>query len=373
MSSRRAVFDWLRRVMADGSLTSATKTVAWSLAEHANSNAVAWPKVEAVGTSVGLDISNARRHISTLRTAAYLVVEDRRHMREPSWYWLAVGGHVLGDFNAPPKPRATTQSRAVETELETAPESGLRTLESDHASLRGRDEGSDHATPRGGRPRNSACHDHATPPATTTQGCAVTPSYSPKEPPKEHTQRARASPQDVLTGPETDTEPRIRGALVAGYQRRYEQAYGAAWLSASKSAADLDVVARWCGSEPDPPAAVEAVLDGAFADPWLTTGGRRVPLGAVAKDPAKFAAAGIGTAAQRRGKRMADLRRALEKARERGDDTAAAELQAELDGLLWGAQPSASGVPPNAGHSDESHRARQGDSGVIRRIGRALG
>jgi hypothetical protein len=365
MSSRRAVFDWLRRVMADPHLSGAAKAVAWSLAEHANSNAVAWPRVEALGLSVGINTPNTRKHTAALRAAAYLVVEDRRHLCEPNWYWLALDGRVVGDINAPPKPRSTARNQAVDKGSEG--EALDRSIPSGGASP------FDRSDPSGPPPLDSECTLRSIPVVSTARNQAVAPSYSPKEPPKEHTQRARASPQDVLTGPETDTEPRIRGALVAGYQRRYEQAYGAAWLSASKSAADLDVVARWCGSEPDPPAAVEAVLDGAFADPWLTTGGRRVPLGAVAKDPAKFAAAGIGTAAQRRGKRMADLRRALEKARERGDDTAAAELQAELDGLLWGAQPSASGVPPNAGQRDESHRSGQGDSGVIRRIGRALG
>lgn len=88
--------------------------------------------------------------------------------------------------------------------------------------------------------------------------------------------------------------PRVRSALVRGYQSRYERAFGDAWLSAPKAAADVDVVARWCtaGPEPERLSRVERVLDGAFADPWLVE--RRVPWGPIAKDPAKYAGGPAG-------------------------------------------------------------------------------
>lgn len=81
----------------------------------------------------------------------------------------------------------------------------------------------------------------------------------------------------------------IRGALVRGYQRRYRERFSDAWMSAAASAPQIDTVTRYCAAAEEPLARVDAVLDGAFRDPWMTSEGRRVPWGAIAKDPARYA------------------------------------------------------------------------------------
>lgn len=348
MSTRRAVFDWLRAVMRDPDLGSATKVVAWSLAEHATANAVAWPKVEAIGESVGLDISSARRHISALRTAAYLVVEDRRHMREASWYWLALAGDLVGDFSHPPKPRTTARNRLVETG------------DLDRARL---------PAARESRPRNSASHDRARLPATTAQGCAVTPITGPIDPPIEPPIAcARGFDADGPGG-----EPRVRGALVAGYQRRYEARYQQPWMSASKSASDIDIVSRWCCATDEPLQAVEDVLDGAFADSWLGSDGRRVPWGSIARDPGRVADAGKGTHAERKAKHLADVKRQLERAKNADDPALTAALQAEYDDIIWGPVEAKTGAVPLPEASARGHGADRSGEASARALRGILG
>lgn len=95
-----------------------------------------------------------------------------------------------------------------------------------------------------------------------------------------------ALPDPALPIPNEERRARVRSALITGYQRRYERATKKMWVSHSKAAADIDVVEAWALTESDPIAAVEAMLDGVFADAWMTE--KRWPWGPIAKDPAKW-------------------------------------------------------------------------------------
>lgn len=186
--------------------------------------------------------------------------------------------------------------------------------------------------------------------------------------------RARDAPAAV---PESDADiehrhdPRVRGALVGGYARRYESAFSRAWMSASKSASDIDLVARWCGSEADPMAAAQAVLDGAFADSWLLE--RRVPWGPVAKDPARYADAGKGSAKERAEKHLATLRRRLELEKTHGTEDGIRRLQAEYDELIWGSSAQAGAVSERAQRRDGADREGPSATRPLRGLFGAIG
>lgn len=84
-----------------------------------------------------------------------------------------------------------------------------------------------------------------------------------------------------------------RGALVAGYQQRYESEYGDAWMSADRWAREIDGVARWCVAqgklnETDPAEVAKGWLDAAWrVDRWRD---KRMPWPWLAEDPAKVLA-----------------------------------------------------------------------------------
>lgn len=81
-----------------------------------------------------------------------------------------------------------------------------------------------------------------------------------------------------------------RRALLRGYQERYELAFSDAWMGASRSFGDVGTCAAWAiarGSD-ELQRRVDALLDGAFRDEWMRT--NRVPWGALARDPSRYAA-----------------------------------------------------------------------------------
>lgn len=91
---------------------------------------------------------------------------------------------------------------------------------------------------------------------------------------------------------EQERPTKARRLLLRGYQTRYEAACGDMWQSHDAYHRELVAIARWCAQPGDMEARVDCLLDGVFGDPWLADDGRRWPLGAVAKDPAKYHAAG---------------------------------------------------------------------------------
>jgi hypothetical protein len=148
------------------------------------------------------------------------------------------------------------------------------------------------------------------------------PDFVPAEPAREPTFEVVEGPREEDAKPRetlaTDLGPRIldpdqdrgpiarevsedrptqaRRLLLRGYQKRYEAACGDMWQSHDAYHRELAAISKWCAQPGDLEARVTCLLDGVFADPWL--GGedngrhRRWPLGAVAKDPAKYHAAG---------------------------------------------------------------------------------
>lgn len=84
---------------------------------------------------------------------------------------------------------------------------------------------------------------------------------------------------------------RARGALLRGYQARYEKATGETWMGHGRASSDIDTCARVAiarGADRIDER-VAAMLEHVFADDWMTK--NRWPWAAMAKDPARYLAA----------------------------------------------------------------------------------
>lgn len=193
--------------------------------------------------------------------------------------------------------------------------------------------------------------------------------------------RARESGEDEGAERERDEAPAsarppsLRGSLIRGYAERYKRAFADAWQSASKASSDIDIVAAYCAAAEDPEARAAAVLDGAFADAWMTTEGRRVPWGAIAHDPGRYVAATAKTAALDTTAQLARISRLMDQARSENDHARLDALKAELDDFAGRSSGAAGGHPVPAGHrsSDAADRDRQGEAREVRKLFRAVG
>lgn len=365
MSARRT-FDWLRAVMGAEALSGPAKTVAWALAERASANAVAWPKVESIAKDVALHSANVRKHLIGLRESGFLVIEDRRHLNEASWYWLALEGRVVGDLTSPPRPRDAAGSAKLNGErgyVDDRPRETAQSIEGgsstgeieqvDLSRLRETALSTDRADPRGAtarnhavdRPRETARGLSADPRGATARNRAVVIKEDPPiDPPTDPQEGAIVDESEPESFGGERIDPRVRGALIGGYQKRYKAATRLPWMSHSKAAADIDVVARWCTALEEPLAAVELVLDAVFADPWMRE--RKWPWGPIARDPAKYFEAGRKAVAktervQARKAARASAERELDESFERARD----ESVDEVPGFVGDALASIKGRP----------------------------
>lgn len=99
---------------------------------------------------------------------------------------------------------------------------------------------------------------------------------------------ARDASRDDLAD-RSDAERALVGVLLRRYRDAYERTVGSAWMGASSAAGHVEIAARWCLTEPDPEAAAERFIAGAFATPrWRRS---RWPWRWLVEDPAATAAA----------------------------------------------------------------------------------
>jgi hypothetical protein len=86
---------WLQSVMAEptSALPYGAKIVAWCLADLADEFGETVVTVDEIGDRIGSPVDRSvRRNLAELRDGGWLVVEDRRHLREGSRYALARNG-----------------------------------------------------------------------------------------------------------------------------------------------------------------------------------------------------------------------------------------------------------------------------------------
>ena len=163
-----------------------------------------------------------------------------------------------------------------------------------------------HPTPTHVEPNPSATRAHAEPNPSPTQpqperdsspismksldgmGTALSEREEKIEIREEGERDARAPvPADFVD--RSDRERAIVGVLLRLYRDAYERATGSAWMGASSAAGHVEIAARWCLTEPDPEAAAERFVAGAFATPrWRRS---RWPWRWLVEDPAATAAA----------------------------------------------------------------------------------
>lgn len=132
-----------------------------------------------------------------------------------------------------------------------------------------------------------------------------------------------------------DPMARARALLVQGYQCRYRQAARDEWMGMARAHTDIGTVAAWCAAKPEQlERRVNALLDGVFADEWMTA--NRWPWGNIARDPARWAR----TASDAKPDEPTPYQRLLRKldlAEQRGDWDAIDRIRAELNAMAGAA------------------------------------
>lgn len=163
-----------------------------------------------------------------------------------------------------------------------------------------------------------------------TRSAAPAREPEPRGPLADQRQRSgNGKPERIgnLLPPDDEPTPTWK-ALVRGYQRRYEAACGAPWMSLDANRREIDLVSEWllvAGRD------VEAWLDLWFANPWAKQ--RRWPWKHAAKDPARFDAPRPTPAADRQ-RLLDDLDECRSKLRyDYGNEAVAGPLRARMGQL----------------------------------------
>lgn len=136
-----------------------------------------------------------------------------------------------------------------------------------------------------------------------------------------------------------DEMKRARALLTGGYEKRYRTNPGGegGWMSAAASYEEIGIVAAWCASDGDLEQRVNDVLDGAFADDWMSgrdpkcKGHPRWPWKSIAKDPNRYA-----DAARETREKAARVARAAEVEREREREERRRDREAQEDAIQPG-------------------------------------
>jgi hypothetical protein len=340
--------EWLRAVMC-AQLAAGAAKVAWCLADHANANAVAWPLVARIAEAVNLDEKNVRTHLHALQDAGWIVIEDRRHLRRGSWYWLTqlVDGEPkpLGDYDSPPlrgEPRGVVRGRTTgqQRPLETVDfaDSQIEQVGSSRPGSSARSNGSgttgqqcpvdDRAAAPARTPVSTGQNGTVRPGEITPDDRAAAPGrsvsvLSPDRSEKPQVTRAHTHAHEhapTHTGARTSAqasarEARIRrgagmaaevdrdllGWLADEWGARVKRGIGATWLSPEQrdevvrgspigplrsTATALETLTVWGSAQANARDALSSVLDGAFSDPFMAE--RKFPIALVAAEPSKY-------------------------------------------------------------------------------------
>lgn len=198
------------------------------------------------------------------------------------------------------------------------------------------------APPQAENAQESRTHEVATEPSRGPRETLATDSRLTSDPipptPDPDRDRARARGLGIVHPSPPPAGSPVR--LVAErFGERFKAATGKAWLGPSAIdaiergnpsmphrdvAEQLEALASWAVEQSNPAEAIDEALTGAFSDEWFR--GATYPFSALAKNPAKYAAAGMqALKRQKRESKAAELA----KARERQHEEAMARARAE--------------------------------------------